>query len=143
MLGLLPEGSAGAILATSVADSGLRNALEHPELFILPEKDWPEDWAPDVLMASQPEWEELRQILYDRNIVDWIADEKIPTTRSGRKVFGGCFGVVKKRGDRRGHGPDPSTDLRPQAKQWNSDGGGWRPVRDARKSQLGVLLFAG
>ncbi len=47
-------------------------------------------------MASHPEWEELCQILYDGSIIDWIADKKIPTTRSGRKVLGGCFDVVKK-----------------------------------------------
>ncbi len=56
---LPPKGFAGAIPAAFAADSGLRDTLAHPEWFVLPEKDWPEDSAPGVVMASQPEWEEL------------------------------------------------------------------------------------
>ena len=88
-------GSAAVVDLKDCLPEELKEALDRPRDFLLPEAELPDRHRGSRVRASDAEWYKIIKAGYDRGMFVAVRDEDIPTDKRGHLITNGAGAVVK------------------------------------------------
>ena len=73
-------GVAGSVDICEVLDGQIRDQLRDPASMLKPQEEWPDEVPKATTMMADPqEWDELANLMWERDLCLWMARERIFT----------------------------------------------------------------
>ncbi|CAE7679050.1 unnamed protein product [Symbiodinium sp. CCMP2456] len=88
-------GSAAVVDLRDCLPEELREALDRPREFLLPEAELPDRHRGSRVRATETEWHKIVKAGYDRGMFVAVRDEDVPVDKGGHLITNGAGAVVK------------------------------------------------